>query len=79
MRDDTKNGCAGPETRPKHRPVNVVERLKNINTHVVDERENSPLRVENGKRQTTDVKNGGKIMITWKFLRFTFTVNANLV
>ena len=50
----------------------MVERLKlTINTHVVDERENSPLQVENGKRQTTDV-------ITWSFLPFTFAVNANL-
>ena len=57
--------------------VEILKKLT-INTHVVDERENSPLRVENGKRQTADVKNGGEIMITWSFLSFTFAVNANL-
>ena len=50
--------------------TNLIVAKLQINSNVVyDERENRPLRVENGEQQTTKVKNCWKIMVTWLFYR----------
>ena len=44
----------------------TIQKLE-LNTRVVDKRENITLRIENGKQERGNLKNGEKLMITWYF------------